>query len=163
MPKRIVGADGNDWHVGSHPHPDASASVMGNLQQVDEGNVGQRQFEISGEERGLAAASKQQDNGVVVFGGSPHSPSPRRVQDGPRTQLVAGNDKAERYASLLGQLNKGAIGRDHRIAAQPQFSDFKVPYDVEEPGEVIVVRMGERDSIQPTNAAGKKVGTHDIL
>ena len=102
---------------------------------------GSGKFEIAGKERGLISGSKKQNDGVVVLRGLSDSPAVRRMQHGELAQPLAGNDKAQRHAASLGQFEKGAIGGNHRVASQPQFSHFEVRQDIEQSGQVVVVRV----------------------
>ena len=104
MSKRVVRADRDHANVRLHPHPDALASVVGDLQEIHELDARQREFQIAGKERGLIAGSEEENDRIVVLRRFANPPMIRRMEHCELAELLSGENKPQRNAPLAGRV-----------------------------------------------------------
>src|SRR5262249_7075964 len=115
-------------------------------------------LDIPSQESCSLTGFQQQDDGIIVLVVSLWDPTGRRVQDREWPDRLSGGYPANPDLLFLETLDQLPIPGDHRIAAQPAFSDPEACEPGEQAIHVIVMRMCQDHSVQPAYAARKQIG-----
>ena len=157
--ERIAGPNRDNPYSRGNPRPDALASVVRYLQDINlVVRYGYSSFNITGQESRGAPGIQEEHHGVVVLSILSRNPVGGRMQDRERAKLLAGGYPPNGDLTFLNLLNEVPISRRHWISPQPELANLKILNDIKKSIHVVVMRVGQDDGVQTPNSPREEVG-----
>lgn len=137
--------------------------MVGDLQDVYGAGKGDGSFKVARQEDARSFGVELKDDGVIVLDVRTGRPVRRGVQDGEGVDLLAGPEPSDGDLAPIDLFEQVSILRDHRVPTEPNLSDFEILEDIEQAVNVVVMRMGQDDGIEPPDPPFEQVRAHYVF
>ena len=163
-PKAVVGADRDDREPGLHFEASVSASMVGDLENVDVPRKGvQIAFEVAGQKCAPPLPFEHQYQGIVVVNPGSREPVTWRIHDPERADSVSRPQPTNRYVASVDLLDQFSVPGDEGVVAQPDFTDFEVANQIEQTIHMVVMGMRQCDRVQTPESSREQVRADDVF